>query len=145
MVCIVPSYGPGTSNNLNDNATALNMMTPEQLKQRILELLDEMKARDVLCIDVTEKTSVTDYMIIASGTSSRHINSIAEHVALETKKEGEAALGIEGKGSAEWVLLDHNCVVTHIMLPEAREFYDLERLWQPLATGARESEPGGEI
>jgi ribosome-associated protein len=114
------------------------MMTPDQLKQRILGLLDEIKAKDVLCIDVKEKTSVTDYMIIASGTSSRHLNSIAEHVALETKREGEAALGVEGKGSAEWVLLDHGCVITHIMLPDAREFYDLERLWQPLTPGVSE-------
>ena len=114
------------------------MMTPDQLKQRILELLDEIKAKDVLCIDVKEKTSVTDYMIIASGTSSRHLNSIAEHVALETKRDGEAVLGIEGKGSAEWVLLDHGCIITHIMLPETREFYDLERLWQPLTPGVSE-------
>jgi len=117
------------------------MMTPDQLKQRILDLLDDSKAKDVLCIDVRERTSVTDYMIIASGTSSRHLNSIAEHVALETKRQGEVALGVEGKGSAEWVLLDHDCVITHIMLPEAREFYDLERLWQPLAPGASAPEP----
>ena len=116
------------------------MMTPEQLRDRILELLDDIKAKDVLCIDVRDRTSMTEYMIIACGTSGRHLNSIAEHVALETKRQGEAVLGIEGKGGGEWVLLDHGCVVTHIMSAEAREFYDLERLWQPLAPGEKRSE-----
>ena len=121
------------------------MMTPDQLRDRILELLDDIKAKDVLCIDVAKRTSMTEYMIIASGTSGRHLNSIAEHVALETKKQGEAALGIEGKGGGDWVLLDHSCVVTHIMSAEAREFYDLERLWQPLAPGEKPPTQDDEI
>jgi ribosome-associated protein len=91
--------------------------------------LDELKARDAVEIDVRGKSSVTDYMIVASGTSTRHVKSIADEVVRFVKKLGVQPLGVEGEREAEWVLVDLGDVVVHVMLPRVREFYALERLW----------------
>ena len=110
-------------------------MKPEQLKQKIIDLLEDRKGKDILCLDISSLTSVADYMIIVSGTSSQHVKSLADHVATETKKLGAAAIGIEGEQAGEWVLIDHGDVITHVMLPETRKFYDLEQLWQVFPSG----------
>ncbi len=101
----------------------------EELKQLILTALDDMKAVDVVELDVKGKTSVTDVLVIASGTSSRHVKSIASNVALEAKKQGQKPLGVEGETEGEWVLVDLGDIIVHVMQPHVRDFYDLEKLW----------------
>jgi len=91
--------------------------------------VDDIKAQDVIEIDVQGKTSVCDYMVIASGTSTRHVKSIADEIVRQSKHLGCQPLGVEGEREAEWVLVDLGDVVVHIMLPRVREFYALERLW----------------
>jgi ribosome-associated protein len=101
----------------------------EALLETVHAAIAELKARDVVEIDVRGKSSVTDYMVIASGTSSRHVKSIADEVVRFAKKLGVMPLGVEGEREAEWVLVDLGDVVVHVMLPRVREFYALERLW----------------
>jgi ribosome-associated protein len=105
------------------------MMQLEQLKDLVVETLNDMKARDVSVMDVRGKTAVTDYMIVASGTSDRHVKAIAETVAYRAREAGEQPLGTEGVEDGEWALVDLNGVVLHVMLPKVRDFYNLERLW----------------
>lgn len=104
-------------------------MTADELKQHAVTALEDLKARDVNVLDVRALTGVTDYMVVASGTSNRHVKSLAEHVAVELKNAGATPLGIEGQDSADWVLVDFGDVVVHVMATEARTFYDLENLW----------------
>jgi ribosome-associated protein len=104
-------------------------MEIEALREVVLEALDDMKAKDVVVLDVRGKTSITDIMIVASGTSDRHVKSIAQTVAFKAKEAGEAPLGSEGVDDGEWALVDLNGVVLHVMLPKVRDFYHLERLW----------------
>ena len=91
--------------------------------------LEDVKAQDIQVIDVREKHSLTDYMIIATGTSNRQINAMLDKVREEVKKQGAKPLGEEGKGDSDWVLLDLDLVIVHMMTASARQFYDLERLW----------------
>jgi len=104
-------------------------MQLEELKALVIATLEELKARDILILDVRGKTGVTDLMIIASGTSSTHVKSLAETVAFKAKEAGHRALGSEGVTDGEWALVDLNDVVVHLMLPKVRDFYHLERLW----------------
>lgn len=99
------------------------------LLQSVREAVAELKAQDVIEIDVRGKTSVCDYMVVASGTSTRHVKSIAEEVVKFAKRLDCQPLGVEGEREAEWVLVDLGDVVVHIFLPRVREFYALERLW----------------
>ena len=99
------------------------------LRKQVLAALDELKAKDVKEIDVRGKTSIADILIIASGTSTRHVKSLADEVVKFVKKAGMMPLGVEGQREAEWVLVDLGDIVVHIMLPRIREFYGLERLW----------------
>ena len=101
----------------------------DELLQSVRDAVGELKAKDVVEIDVRGKSSVTDYMVIASGTSSRHVKSIADEVVKFAKKLDVMPLGVEGEREAEWVLVDLGDVIVHVMLPRVREFYALERLW----------------
>lgn len=101
----------------------------ERLRLEVRRALEELKARDVTEIDVRGKTSIADYLVIASGTSNRHVKSIADEVVKYAKKAGSMPLGVEGQREAEWVLVDLGDLVVHVMLPRVREFYGLERLW----------------
>ena len=101
----------------------------ESLRRRVLRALDDLKAKDVREIDVRGKTSITDLIIVASGTSSRHVKSIADEVVKQLKGLGAPPLGVEGEREGEWVLVDLGDIVVHVMLPRVREFYGLERLW----------------
>ena len=101
----------------------------ESLLETVHGALAELKAKDSVEIDVRGKSSVCDYMVVASGTSSRHVKSIADEVVRFAKKLGVMPLGVEGEREAEWVLVDLGDVVVHVMLPRVREFYALERLW----------------
>ena len=101
----------------------------EKLLETVHAAVEELKAKDVVEIDVRGKSSVTDFMVIASGTSSRHVKSIADEVVKFAKRLDVMPLGVEGELEAEWVLVDLGDVVVHVMLPRVREFYALERLW----------------
>jgi ribosome-associated protein len=112
-------------------------MQLEQLQQLVVDTLTDMKARDIEVMDVRGKTAVTDIMIVASGTSDRHVKAMAETVAYRAKEAGEPPLGVEGAKEGEWALVDLNGVVVHLMLPKVRDYYGLERLWSAPAPVAK--------
>lgn len=91
--------------------------------------LEDLKAVEPVVLDVRALSSVMDYLVVASGTSSRHVKSLADNVLMKAKEQGVRPLGVEGEGAGEWVLVDFGDVVVHVMQPAARSFYDLERLW----------------
>lgn len=99
------------------------------LNQAIINALENLKGKDIVTLDVHELTDVTDTLIIASGTSSRHTRSLAENLVEETKKAGFRALGIEGLDAGDWVLVDYGDTIVHVMQQEARDYYELEKLW----------------
>lgn len=101
----------------------------EDLLRQVHLALEEMKAKDTVEIDVRGKTSIADYLVVASGTSSRHVKSVADEVVKFAKKCGVMPLGVEGGNEAEWVLVDLGDVIVHVMLPRIREYYAIERLW----------------
>ncbi len=111
-------------------------MQLEALEKIVIGALEDMKARDIQVIDVRKKTSITDVMVIACGTSNTHVRSIAESVAIKAKQAGAHPLGTEGTSDGEWALVDLNDVVVHVMLPKVRDFYQLERLWGEGSPGA---------
>jgi len=98
----------------------------------ILESLDDLKGLDVRTIDVTDVSDVTDYMVLASGTSNRHVRSLVNRVTEDLNTTGVRPLGVEGRETSEWVLVDYGDIVVHVMQAEARGFYDLERLWSEM-------------
>ncbi|MDC3038680.1 ribosome silencing factor [Candidatus Pelagibacter sp.] len=102
------------------------------LKKIIIKTLDSNKALDIVSIDLKDKSSIADYMIVASGTSSRHIQSLSEQVLEKFKTNGLKNCKIEGKDSAEWKLVDGIDIVVHIFNPEKRKFYELEKIWSEL-------------
>ena len=104
-------------------------MNSEQLCDLVIDALEEVKAKDIVKLDVRELTTVTDYMIVASGTSNRHVKALAEAVAEKSRAAGHRPAGIEGADGGEWVLLDLGDALVHVMLPRVREFYNLEKLW----------------
>lgn len=104
-------------------------MQTEQLRDFVLDKIDDLKGRDIQTLDVRGKTDVTDFLVICSGNSKTHVRSIANHVAIEAKHAGEKALGVEGETEGEWVLVDFGTVVVHIMQDSTRDFYQLEKLW----------------
>ncbi|MGE7138422.1 ribosome silencing factor [Luteibacter sp. NPDC031894] len=101
----------------------------EHLRLRVVAALEDLKAKDVREIDVRGKTSIADILFIASGTSARHVKSIADEVIKFAKEAGVMPLGVEGQTEAEWVLVDLGDIIVHVMMPRIREFYGLERLW----------------
>ncbi len=103
-------------------------MKPENVLELVNEALADVKANDVIAIDVRKKINVTDIMVVASGTSDRHVQALANSVVETAKKKGVSIIGVERDRA--WVLIDLYDVVVHIMLPETREFYELEKLWQ---------------
>jgi len=104
-------------------------MEAEQLSRLVVAALDDLKAVNTVTLDVSALTDVMDTLVIASGTSNRHVKALASNVSVEAKKQGMHPLGIEGDDAGEWVLVDFGDVVVHVMLPATRDFYDLERLW----------------
>ncbi|WXL26649.1 ribosome silencing factor [Ectopseudomonas mendocina] len=116
----------------------------EALVKLAIDALEDIKAQDITTIDVRGKTSITDFMVIASGTSSRHVKSLVDNVLEKVKEQGVRPLGSEGLDTGEWALLDLGEVVVHVMLPTARQFYDLERLWQGAEQSRAQSAGEGE-
>lgn len=110
-------------------------MNSKKLVAMIVEALDDVKAQDIVTLDVRNMTSVTDYMVVASGTSSRHVKALVEYVAEQAREAGHRPIGVEGEDGGEWVLLDLQDALVHVMLPKVREFYNLEKLWSLGATG----------
>lgn len=104
-------------------------MNSEELSTLIIDALDDVKARDIVKLDVRDMTTVTDYMIIASGTSTRHVKALVDNVADKARISGHKPIGVEGEAGCEWVLLDLQDALVHVMLPKVREFYNLEKLW----------------
>jgi len=102
------------------------------LKSVVVDILDVNKAEDIVTIDLKDKSSMADYMIIASGTSSRHIQSLSEQVLEKLKNNGVKNSKIEGKDSSEWKLVDGIDLIVHIFHPEKRKFYELEKIWSEL-------------
>ena len=109
----------------------VHKVLPSKLRDLVSTSLDELKAVDTVTIYVKKLSSFTDYMIIATGTSNRHLQSIGEKVLEDLKAKNIKPLGLEGEGSDEWVLIDIGDVVLHLMSTNARTFYDLESLWDP--------------
>ena len=103
--------------------------TTEELKAIVLAALEDAKANDVRQLDVRRLTDITDWMVVASGTSTRHVLALADHVRIQIKAKGLSPIGTEGESASDWVLLDYGDVVVHLMLPDTRGFYDLEGLW----------------
>lgn len=99
------------------------------VREIVLKALDDNKAEDVLDIDLTQKSSIADFMMIASGRSSRHVGAIADKIVEELEKAGERHLRVEGQPACDWVLIDAGDVIVHVFRPEVREFYKLEKLW----------------
>ncbi|MEM9534009.1 MAG: ribosome silencing factor [Pseudomonadota bacterium] len=103
--------------------------TPETIAQLVQQALDDAKAVDVTTLDVRGKTTITDFMIVASGNSSRHVKTLADSVVVASKKRGLSVIGVEGERESEWILVDLADVLVHLMIPRARAFYGLESLW----------------
>ena len=110
-------------------SNAMKSNESDRLLEVVLAALEEMKGVGVRVVDVRELTSITDRMVIVSGTSTRHVKALAENVILRAKQHGCKPLGVEGETTADWVLVDLADVVVHVMMPETRDFYALEKLW----------------
>jgi ribosome-associated protein len=105
----------------------------QQLASVVANALDDLKGIDIVTLDVRGLAGFTDFMVIACGTSNRHVKSLAERAQERSRELGIKSIGIEGEQTGEWVLVDFGDVVLHVMLPETRKFYDLERLWHNAA------------
>jgi ribosome-associated protein len=108
-------------------------LTTDQLQQLVVSTLEDFKAVEILVIDVSGKNPLTERMVIASGNSKRHVKSMAEDLLVKAKAAGNTPLGVEGAREGEWVLVDLNDVIVHLMLPQTRAFYNLEKLWEASA------------
>jgi ribosome-associated protein len=104
-------------------------MNSEQLSDLVVDALEDIKAKDIVKLDVRDMTTVTDYMVVASGTSTRHVQALVDNVIEKASKAGHKPIGVEGESGGEWVLLDLQDTLVHVMLPRVREFYNLEKLW----------------
>ena len=104
-------------------------MKVDEVKQLAITALEDLKAEDITVLDVLGKTTVTDWIIVASGSSSRHVKSIANSVISSARQAGSPPLGFEGEAEGEWVLVDLGDVIVHVMQRQVREYYDLESLW----------------
>lgn len=110
-------------------------MNSEELADLAVDALEEIKGLDIIKLDVSDMTTVTDWMIVASGTSGRHVKALVDNVAERAKAAGHRPSGIEGESGGEWVLLDLQDALVHVMLPKIREFYNLEKLWSITPSG----------
>ncbi len=115
-------------------------MQAEEILKIVQDVLDERKGQYITTLDVRGKTSFTDYMVLVTGTSDRHLKSLCDYVSEKLKENGFKPLGIEGDLGSDWVLLDLGDVIVHAMTAQAREFYQLEKLWT--VDGSKESEQG---
>ena len=129
------SPGEAATKSRPPGRTSTRRRTKPTLTEVVLGALDDLKAQNVVALDVRDLTDITDTIVIASGTSDRHVKSLAGRVLERVAEAGYRPLGLEGQRDGEWVLVDLQDVVVHLMLPRVREFYGLEKLW-----GARAGE-----
>lgn len=101
----------------------------KRLQEFIIDKIDDLKGQDIVCLDVQGKSSITDCMIICTGTSSRHVMAIADHLLQALRQAGCPLLGVEGQQVADWIVVDAGEVIVHIMQEESRQLYELEKLW----------------
>ncbi len=106
-----------------------SVMQTETMRQEILAAIADAKGQDTKVLDVRGVTDFTDYMIIVSGTSSRHVQTVADKVRVHMRERGVRPVGSEGEATGDWVLIDFGDVVVHVMRPQVRDFYNLEKLW----------------
>lgn len=111
----------------------------EETLRIVLARLEDMKAEDIVTIDLTDKTSIADCMVVASGRSSRHVGSVADNIVEELKKAGLTDIRVEGQPHCDWVLIDAGDVIVHVFRPEVRTFYNLEKMWAPGNSGRKAS------
>jgi ribosome-associated protein len=107
----------------------MTALSPREIADHAVSVLDDHKATDIRCLDVSHLTSMMDYMIVATGRSDRHVRALGDALIESCKAQGIQVLGTEGQEAAEWLLVDLVDVVVHVMLPRTREFYDIEKLW----------------
>ena len=107
--------------------------------QIVLSRLDDMKAEDIVTIDLNGKSSIADVMVVASGRSNRHVGAVADNVVSELKKSGLKGIRVEGQPHCEWVLIDTGDVIVHVFRPEVRDFYSIEKMWAPGRAGRKVS------
>jgi len=105
-------------------------LTVQQLHQLVVSTLEESKAVDMKSVDVTGLNPLTDHFVVVSGNSTRHVKSMADKLVQVAKANGIQPLGVEGEREAQWVLVDLNDIIVHLMLPQARAFYNIEKLWE---------------
>ena len=115
-------------------------MNSSDLQQLAFKAVDEMKGADIVVLDVAERTSVTDWMIVVTGTSARHVKSLANEVIEKSKEAGVRPLGTEGETDGNWILVDLGDVIVHVMTRESRDFYALEKLWGMVASERGETD-----
>jgi ribosome-associated protein len=136
----VPAKQKTSTRKIRDGKKAVATPKPARtlkapsLKTAILDALDDMKALEVKFLDVRGLTDIADYMVIASGTSDRHVRSVAQRVVEKAKEAGFRPHGVDGQQDGDWVLIDLSEMIVHVMLPRVREFYGLEKLWDMTAT-----------
>lgn len=121
---------------INSSGKEFDELESTVLKDFVLDVLDDRKGLDIVCLEVREMTTVADYMVVATGTSRRHVQSLSEEVVRRVKEGGHAVRGVEGEDTGEWVLVDLGDVVVHVMQQATRQLYDLEGLWDMGATRA---------
>lgn len=130
-----------TQQGLGQRTEPAKLAAADQDVQACLQVvraaLEDVKAKDIVELDVRGITDIAEYMVIASGTSSRHVNALASNVGEEAKKAGFRPLGTEGQQDSEWVLLDLGYVIVHVMMPATRNLYDLESLWRVTPEGTK--------
>lgn len=118
----------------NQFASLVNQQPAHQQLTTCLDIvqdaLDDLKAKNITVLDVADMTEVMERIVIAEGTSTRHLKAVGDHVAMKAKQAGFNPIGVEGQGTSDWTLIDLGAVVVHVMMPQARTFYDLEGLWQ---------------
>ncbi|QLE87875.1 MULTISPECIES: ribosome silencing factor [Shewanella] len=104
-------------------------MQSAELKQFVIDKIEDLKAKDIVTLEVSDQSNVTDFMVVCSGTSKTHVRAIAENVVVESKRANIHINGVEGRDSSEWVLVDLGDVILHVMQDQTRDFYQLEKLW----------------
>ncbi|WP_376695063.1 ribosome silencing factor [Wenzhouxiangella sp. EGI_FJ10305] len=114
---------------MDDSLSEKELTDPQDLRDLAVSVLEDAKAQDIQVIDLSERSSFADYMVIASGTSSRQVKAAADRLVQRVKSLGIQPLGVEGADDADWVLVDLADVIVHVMQPQTRAFYNLEKLW----------------